>query len=108
MILHLRFVRGMTQAEIAQRLGISQMHVSRLLAKSLNQLRGLAEAPSKDGPDDASKPTRQRGRTGRGPTSPGGAPRRGGVQARVLPPAEREGPGEAASDESGASVGSRG
>ena len=39
MILHLRFFEGMTQSEIATRLGISQMHVSRLLARSLAQLR---------------------------------------------------------------------
>jgi RNA polymerase sigma-B factor len=42
MILHLRFWRGMTQSEIAQRLGISQMHVSRLLARSLARLREAA------------------------------------------------------------------
>jgi len=38
-ILHLRFFEGLTQSEIATRLGISQMHVSRLLARSLAQLR---------------------------------------------------------------------
>jgi RNA polymerase sigma-B factor len=42
-ILHLRFFEGMTQSEIAERLGISQMHVSRLLARSLSQLRTSAE-----------------------------------------------------------------
>jgi RNA polymerase sigma-B factor len=42
-ILHLRFFEGMTQSEIAGRLGISQMHVSRLLARSLAQLRAAAE-----------------------------------------------------------------
>lgn len=42
MIIHLRFFRGMTQSEIATRLGISQMHVSRLLARSLAQLRERA------------------------------------------------------------------
>ena len=42
MIIHLRFFRGMTQSEIASRLGISQMHVSRLLARSLTQLRQRA------------------------------------------------------------------
>jgi len=41
-ILHLRFFVGMTQSEIANQLGISQMHVSRLLARSLNQLRAAA------------------------------------------------------------------
>jgi RNA polymerase sigma-B factor len=43
MILHLRFFEGLTQSEIAERLGISQMHVSRLLARSLAQLRDAAE-----------------------------------------------------------------
>ena len=43
MILHLRFFEGMTQSEIANRLGISQMHVSRLLARALAQLRSQAE-----------------------------------------------------------------
>ena len=38
-IIHLRFFEGLTQSEIATRLGISQMHVSRLLARSLAQLR---------------------------------------------------------------------
>ena len=44
-ILHLRFFEGLTQSEIADRLGISQMHVSRLLARSLAQLRDRAGAP---------------------------------------------------------------
>jgi RNA polymerase sigma-B factor len=39
MMLYLRFFKGMTQSEIADRLGISQMHVSRLLAKTLTTLR---------------------------------------------------------------------
>ena len=38
-ILYLRFFRGMTQSEIAARLGISQMHVSRLLNRTLIRLR---------------------------------------------------------------------
>jgi RNA polymerase sigma-B factor len=38
-ILMLRFYGDMTQAEIGQRLGISQMHVSRLLAHALGHLR---------------------------------------------------------------------
>ena len=42
-ILHLRFFEGMTQSEIAGQLGISQMHVSRLLARSLGQLRAAAQ-----------------------------------------------------------------
>ncbi|HEX2042327.1 MAG TPA: RNA polymerase sigma factor SigF [Acidimicrobiales bacterium] len=43
-ILHLRFFEGLTQSEIASRLGISQMHVSRLLARSLAQLRASANS----------------------------------------------------------------
>jgi len=38
-ILTMRFYGNMTQAEIGQRLGISQMHVSRLLAGALSYLR---------------------------------------------------------------------
>ena len=40
-ILHLRFVEDMTQAEIAERVGVSQMHVSRLLRRSLDKLRAV-------------------------------------------------------------------
>ncbi|MCW2541375.1 MAG: SigB/SigF/SigG family polymerase sigma factor [Frankiales bacterium] len=36
----LRFVENKTQSEIADVLGVSQVHVSRLLAKTLSQLRG--------------------------------------------------------------------
>ncbi|HEY1635054.1 MAG TPA: SigB/SigF/SigG family RNA polymerase sigma factor [Acidimicrobiales bacterium] len=43
LILHLRFFEGLTQLEIAGQLGISQMHVSRLLARSLAELRTAAE-----------------------------------------------------------------
>ena len=38
-VLLLRFFESMTQTQIAERVGISQMHVSRLLAKSLTRLR---------------------------------------------------------------------
>ena len=38
-ILRLRFVEGLTQSEIANRIGLSQMHVSRLLVRSLATLR---------------------------------------------------------------------
>jgi RNA polymerase sigma-B factor len=40
MILYLRFFEGKTQTEIAEELGISQMHVSRLVSQSLEKLRG--------------------------------------------------------------------
>lgn len=38
-ILSLRFVANMTQSEIGEQLGISQMHVSRLLTRTLGRLR---------------------------------------------------------------------
>jgi RNA polymerase sigma-B factor len=39
LILHLRFVEDLTQTEIAERIGISQMHVSRLIRRALDRLR---------------------------------------------------------------------
>jgi RNA polymerase sigma-B factor len=39
LVVRLRFVDGLTQSEIATRLGVSQMQVSRLLATSLQRLR---------------------------------------------------------------------
>ena len=38
-LIYLRFYEGLTQKEIAERLSLSQMHVSRLLNESLNKLR---------------------------------------------------------------------
>ncbi|MFC8095765.1 RNA polymerase sigma factor SigF [Streptomyces sp. NPDC057301] len=38
-IIHLRFVEELTQAQIGERLGVSQMHVSRLLSRTLARLR---------------------------------------------------------------------
>ena len=42
-ILHLRFYEGLTQREIADRVGISQMHVSRLIRRSLDQIRDVLD-----------------------------------------------------------------
>ena len=42
-ILYLRFFKGLTQSEIADSLGISQMHVSRLLNRTLMRLREALE-----------------------------------------------------------------
>lgn len=44
-VLLLRFFEHMTQTQIAERLGISQMHVSRLLARSLATLRDQVHQP---------------------------------------------------------------
>jgi RNA polymerase sigma-B factor len=42
-IVELRFFEGLTQSEIAARIGISQMHVSRLLRRALQTMRGRLE-----------------------------------------------------------------
>jgi RNA polymerase sigma-B factor len=39
LILHLRFVEDLTQSEIAQQIGVSQMHVSRLIRRALERVR---------------------------------------------------------------------
>ena len=44
-ILYLRFFKGMTQTEIAQEIGISQMHISRLIAQSLERVRREIQGP---------------------------------------------------------------
>jgi len=50
-ILIMRFFEHMTQTQIAERVGLSQMHVSRLLARTLEQLRTrMSDATSEDAP----------------------------------------------------------
>lgn len=44
-ILRLRFTEDLTQTEIAHRLGLSQMHVSRLLRQAITRLRETAQQP---------------------------------------------------------------
>ena len=46
LILRMRYVDDLTQTEIAEQVGISQMQVSRLLRRSLDQLRSLTHAPA--------------------------------------------------------------
>ena len=41
-IVHMRLVEDMTQSQIAEKMNISQMHVSRLLRRSLNELQAAA------------------------------------------------------------------
>jgi RNA polymerase sigma-B factor len=38
-VLYLRFFASMTQSQIAERIGVSQMHVSRILERTLSKLR---------------------------------------------------------------------
>ena len=66
-ILVMRFYGNLTQAEIGTRLGISQMHVSRLLARALSHLRSrLLDAPGDDETTDSG--------TGTGTGTGGGKP----------------------------------
>jgi len=44
LILKLRFIDDLTQTEIAEQVGISQMHVSRLLRRSLDRLASTVES----------------------------------------------------------------
>jgi RNA polymerase sigma-B factor len=44
-VLRLRFEHDMTQAEIGERIGVSQMQVSRIIRQALARLRTLARAP---------------------------------------------------------------
>ena len=48
-ILHLRFFEGLTQSQIAQQIGISQMHVSRLIRRSLDKIRDEIAADDEEG-----------------------------------------------------------
>ncbi len=43
-MVRLRFIEGLTQNEIAERMSMSQAHVQRLLVRSMDQLRALAKA----------------------------------------------------------------
>jgi len=47
-VLHLRFVEDLTQSEIAKRVGVSQMHVSRILRATVDRLREEVEGSASD------------------------------------------------------------
>jgi RNA polymerase sigma-B factor len=42
-VLRLRFAEDLTQAEIGERIGVSQMHVSRIIRQAVNRLRDAAQ-----------------------------------------------------------------
>jgi RNA polymerase sigma-B factor len=44
LVLQLRFIEDMTQSEIAEKVGVSQMQVSRMIRRALARLRAVAEA----------------------------------------------------------------
>jgi RNA polymerase sigma-B factor len=49
LVLHLRFVEDMTQSQIAERIGHSQMHVSRILRRALARIRDqIREQPQSE------------------------------------------------------------
>src|SRR4051794_9145364 len=68
-ILALRYFRGLSQAQIAEELGISQMHVSRLLARTLSRLQQCLIEGGEAAADVGSRP----GRPGTAPGSPAGS-----------------------------------
>ena len=47
-VLRLRFAEDLTQSEIGARVGVSQMHVSRLIRQAVTRLREAAEVPEDD------------------------------------------------------------
>jgi RNA polymerase sigma-B factor len=57
-ILYLRFFRGLTQSEIAREVGVSQMHVSRILSQTLRTLREAvaSSTPAAAEPEEPDEP----------------------------------------------------
>jgi RNA polymerase sigma-B factor len=55
-VLRLRFIDDLTQSEIAERIGYSQMHVSRILRQTLRQIREQIEEEGDEGPRHQREP----------------------------------------------------
>ena len=56
LVLQLRFVEDMTQSQIAERIGHSQMHVSRILRRTLEKIRAeVAEQRRETAADSAAE-----------------------------------------------------
>jgi RNA polymerase sigma-B factor len=77
-ILRLRFVEDLTQSEIGERVGVSQMHISRLLRQALAQLREaaqLSEEPAylRTHPDGPAAHSLRMATAGSGAPSPAGS-----------------------------------
>jgi RNA polymerase sigma-B factor len=62
-ILRLRFAEDLTQSEIGQRIGVSQMHVSRLLREAVTRLRETAQASENSAATRSTSPTGAQVRT---------------------------------------------
>ena len=55
LVLRLRFVEDMTQSQIAEQIGHSQMHVSRILRRTLARIRERIEEAESGGPGDVGR-----------------------------------------------------
>ncbi|MGB8021983.1 MAG: SigB/SigF/SigG family RNA polymerase sigma factor [Candidatus Nanopelagicales bacterium] len=99
-IIQMRFYENMTQSQIAEQIGISQMHVSRLLAKSLAQLRSGLVDPADLAPRPPAKPSASRTpakpSASRTPAKPSSTAQPSAVQAPAQPSTPRT-PGRRAS-----------
>ncbi len=92
-ILHLRFFANLTQDQIAARIGISQMHVSRLLARALQTLRDQLCRDEEGGPPPAAEAGRPARSPGARSSRPGRSERPGRARRsrRSTRPAARRG-----------------
>lgn len=68
-VIHMRFFKAMTQTQIAEVLGISQMHVSRLLSQTLADLRRAAVSRDEGPAASTQRKSTRPGRVG-GPSAP--------------------------------------